>query len=186
MPAIQEVKVDLNELLEGPVAAATQEGAAVSAKLILPCGNELGEGIIYDSATECVLWTDILECSLYKLDLNQGLTSKYEMPKKVASLGLIAAEQHRSDIFPILCAWEDGFQLYDVENEKPLSEKSTGEDVNPAKGPTRLNDGRTDPSGSRFICGGFYGRYSSFRCQHALLCACVYTSAFRLTTLRLT
>ena len=65
----------------------------------------------------------------------------------------------RQDFLPLLIAWDDGFQLYDVENEKGLSERSIGEDVNPEKGSTRLNDGRTDPSGQRFVCGGYYGTY---------------------------
>lgn len=58
---------------------------------------------------------------------------------------------------PLLCAFEDCFQLYDVEQEKVLSSPSTGENVNPFKGPTRLNDGRVDPSGKRFVSGGFNG-----------------------------
>jgi len=163
MPAIQEIQVDLTQLLQGPVAATPQDGA-VSAKLIVPCHNVLGEGIIYNLSTDSVMWTDILGYYLYKLDLNdgQGRLCKFEMPKKVASFGLVATDQQQVDTVPILCAWEDGFQLYDIEHEKGLSEKSSGEDVNPAKGPTRLNDGKTDPTGTRFICGGFYGKYSSW------------------------
>eukprot|EP00977_Amphora_coffeiformis_P025567 scaffold20489_cov159-Amphora_coffeaeformis.AAC.5 len=170
MPAIQEIQVDLTELLQGP-AIATAQDSAVSAKLIVPCRNVLGEGIIYNPSTECVLWTDIMGYCLYKLDLNegQGRLCKFEMPKKVGSIGLVATEQQQADTLPILCAWEDGFQLYDVENERGLSEKSTGEDVNPAKGPTRLNDGKTDPTGARFICGGYYGEYCPCPCLGCVL-----------------
>ena len=46
MPAIQEIRVDLTELLQGPPAVTPQD-SAVNAKLIVPCGNELGEGVIY-------------------------------------------------------------------------------------------------------------------------------------------
>ena len=84
MPAIQEIRVDLTELLQGPPAVTPQD-SAVNAKLIVPCGNELGEGVIYDSVSECVLWTDIMASSLFKLDLNQGQgrLCKFEMPKKL-------------------------------------------------------------------------------------------------------
>jgi L-arabinonolactonase len=54
-------------------------------------------------------------------------------------------------------AWEDGFQLYDLEGRKPLSPMSDGEVVNRSGLPNRLNDGRVDPTGKRFICGGCTG-----------------------------
>ena len=44
-----------------------------------------------------------------------------------------------------------------VAKQTELSEMSAGEDVNPHKGATRLNDGRVDRAGRRFVCGGFYG-----------------------------
>lgn len=160
MPAIREVQVDgVDELLDGP--PATVDNNAVTATLLIRCRNVLGEGVIYDDQTGCVLWTDILGITLHRLELNQGegvraRSSTYEMPRKVGSFGLLRVPK-RSDFLPLLMAWDDGFQLYDLENEKSLSERSIGEDVNPAKGPTRLNDGRTDPTGRRFVCGGYYG-----------------------------
>ena len=73
-----------------------------------------------------------------------------------------------------LCAFEDGFQLCrlvpsdssvttsELSSEVQvqdwmLSEPSMGEAVNPLERPSRLNDGRCDPTGKRFICGGYYG-----------------------------
>ncbi|KAL7577513.1 hypothetical protein ACA910_015050 [Epithemia clementina (nom. ined.)] len=83
-----------------------------------------------------------------------------------------------------LCAFEDGFQLcrllpssfsknpmssLSLLDPSPgattkltiedwmLSGPSVGEAVNPARRPTRLNDGRCDPTGKRFICGGYFG-----------------------------
>lgn len=163
MPAIREVQVDgVDELLDGP--PANPENNAVTATLLIRCHNVLGEGVIYDEQTGCLLWADILGMTLHKLELNEGKgirarSSTYEMPRKVGSFGLLQAPK-RPDFLPLLIAWEDGFQLYDLESEKGLSEKSIGEDVNPAKGPTRLNDGRTDPTGRRFVCGGYFGMFS--------------------------
>lgn len=138
----------------------------VTATLVLDCHNLLGEGILFDDRTNTVVWTDILSSKFHSLSLNysdpcQALHTVYDLPKKLGSFGLI---QHNSGTsndndrtLPVLCAWEDGFQIFDVYQSKELSEMSVGEDVNPLKGFSRLNDGRVDPSGRRFICGGFYG-----------------------------
>ena len=53
-----------------------------------------------------------------------------------------------------IVAWEDGFQLYDLENGKSLGPMSRGEVVDRSGLPDRLNDGRVDPTGKRFVCGG--------------------------------
>lgn len=64
-----------------------------------------------------------------------------------------------------LVAWEDGFQLYDIEGGRALSRMSRGEVV-----PLRLNDGRVDPTGTRFVCGGCAsptsGPLKVFKCEY--------------------
>ena len=55
--------------------------------------------------------------------------------------------------------------MYDVVTDTELSPMSQGPDVNPAKGTSRLNDGRVDPMGRRFICGGYYGELSQVTMQ---------------------
>lgn len=91
----------------------------------------------------------------------------YDVPKMIGSFGLI---EHQNELrakittakgklesMPLLVAWEDGFQLYDVIQNVPLSSMSIGENVNPMKLPSRLNDGRVDPFGNYYVCGGFNG-----------------------------
>jgi L-arabinonolactonase len=163
--------IDLTEILsslkEGQSDVSCDHATAI---LIINCNNLLGEGIIFDDRTNTVLWTDILSSKFHSLSLNysdpsQCLYEVYALPKKLCSFGLIQYDHETSTTtsngtgrtLPTLCAWEDGFQLYDVYQNKVLSEMSMGEDVNPCKGFTRLNDGRVDPTGRRFICGGFYG-----------------------------
>jgi L-arabinonolactonase len=154
--------IDLTELFHGKsLPPPPTEVDFVEASLVLDCRNLLGEGVLYDDRIQTVLWTDILSAQLHTLQLNhadptQALHTVYPLPKKLCSFGLL--EQAPSDQgCPLLCAWEDGFQLYDVAKQTALSAMSVGEDVNPAKGGTRLNDGRVDPTGRRFMCGGFYG-----------------------------
>jgi L-arabinonolactonase len=166
--------IDLTGLFHGaslPPPAENDDGATcdfVTAVLVLDCHNLLGEGIIYDDRTSTVMWTDILSSNFHTLLLNydhptSALHTVYDLPKKLASFGLIdrhptnSKSDHHQIELPILCAWEDGFQLYDIHQQKELSAMSIGEDVNPSNGLTRLNDGRVDPTGCHFICGGYYG-----------------------------
>ena len=162
MPAIDERILEgdtLAVLLTSPTAV-TPEDSSVQAQLLWRCFDDLGEGIVWDERTSSLLWTDINGCRLHKLDLKNGRASTYEVSRCVGSLGLLSTAG-TAESLPLLLAWKDGFQLYDLEKEKALSEMSTGEPVNPEKGKTRLNDGRVDPTGCRFVCGGYYGTQGS-------------------------
>lgn len=156
--------IDLTELFHGKsLPPPPTEVDFVEACLVVDAHNLLGEGCVYDDRTDTVLWTDILGHQLHTLQLNhqnatQALHTVYSnLPKKLCSFGLLEDHVPTPDSLPLLCAWEDGFQLYDIATQTALSPLSRGEDVNPAKGLTRLNDGRVDPTGRRFLCGGFYG-----------------------------
>jgi L-arabinonolactonase len=154
---MQQKQIDLSELWKS--TAVDPSSGEATARLIVDCHCELGEGVIFDDRKQAVLWTDILASRFHKLQLNaprpenSSLTC-YDLPKKLGSFGML---ELKSDTLPVLCAWEDSFQLYDMEEQKAVSKESTGEDVNPAKGPTRMNDGRVDPSGKFFVSGGYYG-----------------------------
>jgi sugar lactone lactonase YvrE len=151
---------DLCDLLTGS-SNAFDKVDVVQARLVIDCHCELAEGILYDDKQHAVLWTDILGKRFHCLQLassSQEKTAKvrhqtFELSKKLCSFGMVQGNNPSV----LLCAWEDGFQLYDMEKGEALSEMSEGEDVNPHKGTTRLNDGRVDPSGQRFVCGGYYG-----------------------------
>jgi L-arabinonolactonase len=164
-------KMNLSSLLEiTPVDS--EHCDFVVARLLLDCRCDLGEGIIYDDRKNCVLWTDINHKKLHKLDLTdvtKVLHTVYDLSKQLGSFGLLETE---SESLPLLCAWEDSFQLYDVELQKPLGSESVGEDVNPMKGGSRLNDGRVEPQGNRFLSGGHNGGDSNikmkvFQCEQS-------------------
>lgn len=156
---MSERKVDLSVLLD-PSPLKTEE-AATTAKLILDCRCELGEGVIYDDRNDAILFTDILGRKFHVLKLNNSNYGEcshhvYDLPKKLGSFGMLDDPPDGCSL-PLLCAWEDGFQIYDIEKGVALTNLSEGEDVNPHKGTTRLNDGRVAPEGTRFVCGGYYG-----------------------------
>jgi L-arabinonolactonase len=125
---------------------------ASTAHLVCDLKCDLGECCIFDDETNEVLFIDILGKRFHKLALESGKIVSYEFEKMICAFAL--TEKGKAGY---LCAWEDGFQIYDFENNKPLSAMSEGEAVNPAGLPTRLNDGRCDRGGKNFICGGFYG-----------------------------
>jgi L-arabinonolactonase len=196
----QEEVIDLSELFWQPHGTPTAAAASgqplpqqqpwsiitaqhedfVTARLIVDCHCLLGEGVLFDDKKHAVLWTDILASRFHVLQLNYDeptrvVFSTFELPKKLCSFGMLQEDGCNDtvdddDSMPLLFAWEDGFQLYDVAKQKELSAMSVGEDVNPDKRGSRLNDGRVDPSGNRFIAGGYYGgvagiKMKVFQCE---------------------
>lgn len=142
----------INAIFNSSPPPPFQRGGSTTATLLLPSHNILGECILYDDDTNHILWTDIDGKEFHKLDLSNGSHTFISLPKMLCAFALRPKDEKG-----FLFAWEDGFQLYDVENTEELSDMSIGEDVNPDKLPTRLNDGRVDPNGKYFLCGGYYG-----------------------------
>jgi L-arabinonolactonase len=154
--------VDLPSFLNGPRATLNEDQISVTAQLIVDCRCQLGECILWDDQTQEILFISILDRTFHKLKLvgnndnnnNKdplSLLATYQLPKMVGAFGLLESPPEPG---AYLVGWEDGFQLYNFETNRPLSEMSTGESVNPLGLPDRLNDGRCDPTGERFICGG--------------------------------
>ncbi|KAG7341310.1 gluconolactonase [Nitzschia inconspicua] len=149
--------VNLQSFLDGPPATLNDDGVSVTAQLIVDSRCHLGECVIYDDRRDAILFTSILERRFHKLDLNtsnggDSPLQSFDLPKMLCAFGLL----DQQDVGYIV-AWDDGFQLYDLEGGKPLSPMSDGEVVNRLGLPDRLNDGRVDPTGRRFVCGGCAG-----------------------------
>ena len=146
--------IDLKGLLDGsPASISSREGAvpSVKARLLVDCRCHLGECVIWDNRQNAVLFTSILDHKFHKLVLSKNDNTKlesYTLDKMLCAFGLLDASQG------YIVAWEDGFQLYNLEKRIPLGPMSKGEVVNRSGLPDRLNDGRVDPSGRRFVCGG--------------------------------
>jgi L-arabinonolactonase len=96
-----------------------------------------------------------------------SLLQSYDVPKMLCAFGLLDKPKTKEEMLSssslssrsssgsgYIVAWEDGFQLYDLEGGIPLSPMSEGDVVNRFGLPDRLNDGRVDPTGQRFVCGG--------------------------------
>jgi len=162
--------MNLKQVLDGPPSVPTTTRRApspsVTATLVADLHCELGECILYDYIKDTILFTDILGKKFHRLHLSPASMDTFQLPKMLAAFALLPQEQDG-----YLCAWEDGFQIYDIEHGKAISEMSQGEKVNPYNLPTRLNDGRCDRPGRRFICGGYYGDVSGnkmkvYKCEY--------------------
>lgn len=144
--------VDLSELMDQQAHDVATPNAEVTALRIADVHCQLGECILYDDVKNVILWTDIMGQAFYQLSLDSGSITKRDLPQMLCAFAM------RPPSLPgYLCAWEDGFELYDLEQGTSLSSRSIGPAVNPKNRPTRLNDGRCHPNGRDFICGGFYG-----------------------------
>lgn len=108
----------------------------------LGVGNELGEGVLWDESRSCIWWTDILQLTLYRYELESEKLVSYPTPERLCCFTPIEGD-HR-----LLAAFASGFAFFDPETGVTEWIKKIEED-NPG---TRLNDGKTDRNG-RFWVG---------------------------------
>ena len=170
--------IDLKGVVEGPPALISneenQDVPSTKARLLVDSRCHLGECVLWDDRQNAVLFTSIIDRKFHKLVLSGNYDAKlqsYELPKMLCAYGLLetrlpslddddddddnVVQDDNNENHPgYIVAWEDGFQLYDLEGGKALGPMSQGEIVNRSGLPDRLNDGRVDPTGKRFVCGG--------------------------------
>lgn len=109
----------------------------------LPVANLLGEGIVWDDAEEAFLWSDIHERKLYRYHPEDDRLSRWEMPERLCSFGLV-----EGDAGALVCAFETGFAMWRFEDGHV--EWLARPEVDFIG--TRFNDGRVDRQG-RFWSG---------------------------------
>lgn len=164
-----------------PPSSSSSDKNSTTATLIADTKCQLGECVLYHHLRQEVLWTDIYNHRLYKLTLNHqdanAITLDYfEVPKMLCAFALLSSTNKDETVNEgtYLCAFQDGFELYNVQEPSSSSnvanQKSCGENVAPLGLPTRLNDGRCDNEGRRFICGGYFGELDNvsmkiFKCS---------------------
>lgn len=110
---------------------------------ILPCGNDLGECVLWDEREAALWWVNIHDKEVWRWNPFSGERPRtFELPERVGALAL----RERGGL---VLALESGFALFEpsegrIENIAPVETDLPT---------TRLNDGRVDPAG-RFVCGG--------------------------------
>lgn len=109
---------------------------------IVPVGNTLGEGVVWDCARGRAWWTDIQEKRLLRYAPATGVTETFDLPERLGSFGLV------KDSAQVVAAFESGFAFYAPETatldwiaRPPHAARNI-----------RFNDGRVDRQG-RFWAG---------------------------------
>ncbi|HWA91452.1 MAG TPA: SMP-30/gluconolactonase/LRE family protein [Rhizomicrobium sp.] len=109
---------------------------------IVPVGNTLGEGVLWDCGSGRAWWTDIQQKKLLRYAPATGLIETFDLPERLGSFGFVESGTQ------IIAAFESGFALYAPESgaldwiaRPPHAAKNI-----------RFNDGRVDRQG-RFWAG---------------------------------
>ena len=98
----------------------------------LGVGNELGEGVLWDESRSCIWWTDILQLTLYRYELESEKLVSYPTPERLCCFTPIEGD-HR-----LLAAFASGFAFFDPETGVTEWIKKIEEDIIVAK--TKADD----------------------------------------------
>jgi sugar lactone lactonase YvrE len=102
---------------------------------------ELGEGPVWDAATQSILWVDILQCGLHRFFPEQ---KEHKVFHTGSMIGAIALRESGG----IIAALQNGFAEIDLEKGTLQSITNTEAFIET----NRFNDGKADPAG-RFWAG---------------------------------
>lgn len=111
----------------------------MTARLILPSADVVGESLVWDDARACLVWVDIIGRRIHRLDPQTGAHETWPTPGRVTSIGLrkdggaiVGLERHIA-----LWDWDGDFRiLCEVEPDLPGN---------------RLNEGVVGPDGAFWV-----------------------------------
>lgn len=110
--------------------------------------SELGEGPIWNSESESVIWTDITQKTIHTTDLSSGITKSVLSP---IMIGAVALTNNGN----LIAATQEGFAFIDSDGEISKIHSFLPPDM-------RMNDGKVDPAG-RFWAGSLALDFESNR-----------------------
>ena len=134
---------------------------------IIPAGDTVGEGILWDWRRQALWWTDIQRSRLYRYDWATRQRQLLPAPERIGSFGLVAHSEQ------LIAAFASGIAMYE-----PISKAVTWLARPDADNPKlRFNDGRVDRRG-RFWSGTMQdhaprlpiGKLYSYDATHGLRC----------------
>jgi L-arabinonolactonase len=114
----------------------------VKADLVLDCGNQHGEGVLWNPRDNRLWWTDIHGQRIHWHDPGTNLSGSQDLPHRLCAF----APRARGGW---IMAFANGVELWSADWQP----EQTLHAFEPDNRATRLNDGRTDRQG-RFVVGG--------------------------------
>ena len=117
----------------------------VTATLLVDSQCTLGEGILWDSRRDALLWTDIERATLWLHHTDDGSTRTWRLPDRLGSLALC-------DSGKLLLALAKGLFLADIDRPDAELAVTLLVPLEADLPSTRTNDGRTDRAGN-FVFG---------------------------------
>jgi L-arabinonolactonase len=117
----------------------------VTAALFVDSQCTLGEGILWDSRRDAILWTDIERATLWLHHTDDGSTRTWRLPDRLGSLALCVSGK-------LLLALAKGLFLADIDRPDPELAVTMLVPLEADLPTTRTNDGRTDRAGN-FVFG---------------------------------
>jgi L-arabinonolactonase len=110
--------------------------------------NQLGEGIVWHSASQSAWWTDIDGRGLYQLFWPSLQLNHFELPERASCFAFLNAKDPLRFDYPLLMAFASGLALYQPQTQQ-IFWLAKPEAAVPGN---RMNDGRVDRQG-RFWVG---------------------------------
>ncbi|MFT3906312.1 MAG: SMP-30/gluconolactonase/LRE family protein [Steroidobacteraceae bacterium] len=109
---------------------------------IIAAANTLGEGVLWDGATQSLWWTDIEGRQLHRFDWTHRTMQLIDTPERLGSFGLVAGSDQ------LITAFASGIALYDPSRQQVQWLARPDAHLRHL----RFNDGRVDRQG-RFWTG---------------------------------
>jgi L-arabinonolactonase len=116
-----------------------------TATLLVDSQCTLGEGIVWDSRRDALLWTDIEGATLWLHHTDDGSTRTWRLPDRLGSLAVCESGT-------LLLALAKGLFLADIDRPDAELAVTMLTPLEPDLPTTRTNDGRTDRAGN-FVFG---------------------------------
>lgn len=118
--------------------AMTSELSGPGWRCLWPLGCELGEGPIWDAATQRLWFVDIQAPAIHRFDPASGAHDSWTTPWRVGSIALRASGG-------LIAGTEDGFA--EIDPERGIYTLLDDPEAGPALASNRFNDGKVDPHG---------------------------------------
>jgi sugar lactone lactonase YvrE len=132
--------ISCNKQQESTSGVSQNEVQVHQAKLALEFEAKLGEGALWDAASQQLFWVDIEGKELHTYNPISKKNQRYALPSRVGTVVSVGDGM-------ALVALEDGIYTIDLDSTDLLIYS----DIHDTEVPSRYNDGKVDPNGNLWV-----------------------------------